>query len=105
MNYSAYYHVFPTTFHVISRKVDYLWDCDIFDSSSLLIEHNKSELMHSARKLGCFTNMHVRDEKEEVFSLDVLFSMVRIPLRKTFLSVRIMRVSKSSKFLGTERRG
>ena len=24
--YSAKYHVFPDTFHVISRKVDYLWD-------------------------------------------------------------------------------
>ena len=26
MNYSAYYHVFPATFHVIPRKVDYFWD-------------------------------------------------------------------------------
>ena len=25
MNFSALYHVFPATFHVISRKVDYLW--------------------------------------------------------------------------------
>ena len=24
--YSAKYHVFPATFHVISRKSDYLWD-------------------------------------------------------------------------------
>ena len=23
---STYYHVFPATFHVILRKVDYLWD-------------------------------------------------------------------------------
>ena len=26
MNYSAKYQVFPATFHVISRKVDYLCD-------------------------------------------------------------------------------
>ena len=26
MTFSAQYHVFPATFHVISRKVDYLWD-------------------------------------------------------------------------------
>ena len=26
MNFSVLYHVFPTTFHVISLKVDYLWD-------------------------------------------------------------------------------
>ena len=26
MNYSAQYHVFPATFHVTSRKVEYLWD-------------------------------------------------------------------------------
>ena len=26
MNYSEQYHVFAATFHVISRKVDYLWD-------------------------------------------------------------------------------
>ena len=31
MNYSAEYHVFPATFHVISRKVDYLWD-SVWDS-------------------------------------------------------------------------
>ena len=24
--YSAEYHVFPATFHVLSRKVGYLWD-------------------------------------------------------------------------------
>ena len=28
MNYSAQYHVVPATFHVISRKVDYLWDSE-----------------------------------------------------------------------------
>ena len=26
MKYSVYYHVFPATFHVISRKIDFLWD-------------------------------------------------------------------------------
>ena len=26
MIYSALYHVFPATFHVISRTVDFLWD-------------------------------------------------------------------------------
>ena len=26
MNYSVKYHVIPTTFHVISRKIAYLWD-------------------------------------------------------------------------------
>ena len=26
MKYSVKYHVFPDTFQVISRKVDYLWD-------------------------------------------------------------------------------
>ena len=26
MKYSAQYHVFPATFHVISRKIEYLWD-------------------------------------------------------------------------------
>ena len=26
MKYSAQYHVSPATFHVISRKVEYLWD-------------------------------------------------------------------------------
>ena len=26
MKYSTYYHVFPDTFHVISRKIDFLWD-------------------------------------------------------------------------------
>ena len=26
MKYSAQYLVFPATFHVISRKIDYLWD-------------------------------------------------------------------------------
>ena len=26
MNYSAWYHVFPATFHVISQKVNYLWE-------------------------------------------------------------------------------
>ena len=26
MNYSTWYHIFPTTFHVVSQKIDYLWD-------------------------------------------------------------------------------
>ena len=26
MKYSALYHGFPATFHVISRKIDFLWD-------------------------------------------------------------------------------
>ena len=26
MKYSAQYHVFPSTFHVLSRKIDFLWD-------------------------------------------------------------------------------
>ena len=26
MKFSAQYHVFPATFHVISRKIDFLWD-------------------------------------------------------------------------------
>ena len=30
MNYSARYHVFNATFQVISRKVDYLWDREIY---------------------------------------------------------------------------
>ena len=28
MKYSAYYLGFPATFHVISRKIDYLWDSE-----------------------------------------------------------------------------
>ena len=28
MKYSAWYHVFPATFHVLSRKIDFLWDSE-----------------------------------------------------------------------------
>ena len=28
MKYSAQYHVFPATFHVISRKINYLWNSE-----------------------------------------------------------------------------
>ena len=30
MKYSAWYHVFPATFHVLSRKIDFLWDSEHF---------------------------------------------------------------------------
>ena len=30
MKYSAYYHVFPTTFHVILRKIDFVWDSVLY---------------------------------------------------------------------------
>ena len=52
MKCSALYHVFPATFHVISRKVDYLWDsvsgyknpfCKLFRIHKYIrtIEHHK----------------------------------------------------------------
>ena len=41
MNYSAYFHVFPATFHVISRKIDNLWDSVAMNVQPLRIHFSK----------------------------------------------------------------
>ena len=36
MKYSAQYYVFHATFHVISRKVDFIWDCVLYRNYSIM---------------------------------------------------------------------
>ena len=45
MKYSAQYHVFSATFHVISRKIDFLWD------SVLMYNNNKRTVDSRAKQL------------------------------------------------------
>ena len=51
MKYSAVYHVFPATFHVISRKIDFLWNSVRRERQWLLFV--PGEAMALSRKSFC----------------------------------------------------
>ena len=46
MKNSAVYHVFPATFHVISRKIDFLWDSVHAEEKDSTVGHTWFQISH-----------------------------------------------------------
>ena len=72
MKYSALYHVFPATFHVISWKIGFLWDSAV-NSRAFVSAFNKccqSVLKKPVPQCHFFPTHMTKQQEKQVYAYD-----------------------------------